>query len=152
MTTAIWISLLIVFTITGFAAGSLFTKRQYEHDELEKEVEKAQDTLAQYKQDVADHLAGTNKLVSKMKDNYEQLVRHVEETNQLLTSEQKAEVVPFFSAEATEHLAENASHDKTKQEILNRNASLNSAPADFVSGETGIFAGESIISEQTKKA
>lgn len=152
MTTAIWISLLVVFSISSFAAGSLFTKRQYEHDELEKEVEKAQDTLEQYKQDVADHLAGTNKLVAKMKENYEQLVKHVDETNQLFVEDRRAEVVPFFSAEATEHLAETANHDKTKQQIVERNAELDAAPADFVSGETGIFKSGSLENEQTKQA
>lgn len=84
MTTITWLSFLVITAIASFFVGTVFTKRQYENDELEKEVEKAKNELEQYKQDVADHLANTDKLVGKMKDNYEQLATHVQQTNQLL--------------------------------------------------------------------
>ena len=152
MTTAIWITLLVATGIASFFIGSLFTKRQYEHDELEKEVAKAQGDLEQFKQDVADHLAHTNKLVDKMRDNYSQLVNHMEETNKLLVAEKPADVVPFFSQEATEILPETKENDVTRTEILARNAQLQNAPADFVTGETGIFSGDSSENKQAVKA
>ena len=152
MSTAIWITLLVATGIASFFIGSLMTKRQYEHDELEKEVEKAQNNLEQFKQDVADHLAHTNKLVDKMQDNYTQLVNHMEETNKLLVAEKPVDVVPYFSQEASEILPETRENDVTRSEILKRNAELEAAPADFVTGETGIFSGDSIENKQTEKA
>jgi uncharacterized membrane-anchored protein YhcB (DUF1043 family) len=151
MTTAVWLTLLFVCCAASFYLGGLFTKRQYEHDELEKEVEHARTELEQYKQDVADHLASTNRLVDKMRDNYEQLVNHVADTRKHLL-EEKGEVLPFFSPEATEVLTKSKHQDKTRSDILARNAELEIAPHDYVTGQTGIFAGESIKNEQTKRA
>lgn len=152
MSTAIWITLLVVTAVASFFIGSLITKRQYEHDELEKEVEKAQGDLEQFKQDVADHVAHTNKLVNKMQDSYAQLVKHMEETNKLLVAEKNVEVVPFFSQEANEILSETRNNDKTRSELLARNAELQAAPADFVTGESGIFRGNSSENKQTESA
>ncbi len=138
MTTISWLSFLIVTAVASFFVGSVFTKRQYENDELEKEVENAKATLAQYKQDVADHLSNTDKLVSKMKDNYEQLSDHVRQTNNLLLSDNTKESTPFFSKETTEQLQ--ASLDKLEKPKV-KPKTLDSQPSDFAQGESGIFAG-----------
>ena len=152
MSTAIWITLLVATAIASFFTGSLLTKRQYEHDELEKEVEKAQNDLEQFKQDVGDHVAHTNKLMGKIQDSYLQLVKHMEETNKLLVAKNDSEVVPFFSQEATEILPETRNNDVTRTEILARNAELQAPPADFVTGETGIFRGDSSENKQSESA
>jgi hypothetical protein len=152
MSTAIWITLLFTTGITSFFIGSLYTKRQYEHSKLEQEVDKAQSELAQFKQDVSDHLAHTNKLVDRMQDNYTQLVNHMEETDKLLLAAQPAEVVPYFSQEATELLTETRNSDITRSELMSRNAELRTPPADFVSGETGIFSGHNAEEEHKEKA
>ena len=149
MTTVIWLTLVLFTAIGCFFLGSIYTKRQYEHDELEKEVEKAQHSLEQYKQDVADHLASTNKLVSKMRDNYEQLVNHVEETNKILLTDNRSESMPFFSKETTEHLKASLNSlekNKTKKEPIS------SQPADYADGESGIFADNRTNKNQTEQA
>ena len=87
-----------------------------------------------------------------MQDNYTQLVNHMEETNKLLVAEKPVDVVPYFSQEASEILPETRENDVTRSEILKRNAELEAAPADFVTGETGIFSGDSIENKQTEKA
>jgi hypothetical protein len=76
----------------------------------------------------------------------------MEETNKLLVAKNDAEVVPFFSQEATEILPETRNNDKTRTELLARNAELQAAPADFVTGETGIFRGDSSENKQTERA
>ncbi|WP_372767251.1 ZapG family protein [Pseudoalteromonas sp.] len=152
MSTAIWITLVVATAVASFFIGSLITKRQYEHDELEKEVERAQSDLEQFKQDVSLHAAHTNKLMGKMQESYLQLVKHMEETNQLLVAKNDTEVVPFFSQEATEILSETRDNDVTRTKILARNAELQAPPADFVTGETGIFRGDSSENKQTESA
>ena len=72
-----------------------------------------------------------------MKDNYDQLLSHVEETNQLLLEDRnKAPAEPFFSKEMTEQLQ--ASLKERRSDRSNADAQ----PADYVSGESGLFAGE----------
>ena len=149
MTTAIWLTVVIIVAFSCFFLGVVLTKRQYEHDELEKEVEKAQLNLEQYKQDVADHLSNTNKLVTKMRDNYEQLVNHVQETNRILLTEQNKETIPFFSKETTEQL--HASLDKLEKP-KSKQESLESQPADYAEGKSGLFADNRSNKKQTEKA
>lgn len=137
MGTFTWVGLVIIVAIAAFFIGAFVTKKQFKHDELEEQVEQAKNTLEQYRQDVADHLANTGKLVTKMKDNYDQLLSHVEETNQLLLEDRnKAPAEPFFSKEMTEQLQ--ASLKEHRSDRSNADAQ----PADYVSGESGLFAGE----------
>lgn len=137
MGTFTWIGLVIIVAIAAFFIGAFVTKKQFKHDELEEQVEQAKNTLEQYRQDVADHLANTSKLVTKMKDNYDQLLSHVEETNQLLLEDRnKAPAEPFFSKEMTQQLQ--ASLKERRSDRSNADAQ----PADYVSGESGLFAGE----------
>ena len=137
MGTFTWVGLVIIVAIAAFFIGAFVTKKQFKHDELEEQVEQAKNTLEQYRQDVADHLANTGKLVTKMKDNYDQLLSHVEETNQLLLEDRnKAPAEPFFSKEMTQQLQ--ASLKERRSDRSNADAQ----PADYVSGESGLFAGE----------
>ena len=145
MTTISWLSFLIITAIASFFVGTVFTKRQYENDELEKEVEKAKNELEQYKQDVADHLASTDKLVGKMKDNYEQLATHVQQTNKLLLVDNTKETMPFFSKETTEQLQ--ASLDQLT-EPKTHTPVTDSQPMDYAQNNSGLFSGE----KETKPA
>ena len=139
MTTITWLSFMVITAIASFFVGTVFTKRQYENDELEKEVEKAKNELEQYKQDVADHLASTDKLVDKMKDNYEQLATHVQQTNKLLLVDNTKETMPFFSKEATEQLQ--ASLDQLAEPKAHANIT-DAQPTDYAQEHSGIFSGE----------
>jgi len=139
MTTITWLSFLVITAIASFFVGTVFTKRQYENDELEKEVEKAKNELEQYKQDVADHLANTDKLVGRMKDNYEQLATHVQQTNKLLLVDNTKETMPFFSKETTEQLQ--ASLDQLAEPKAH-NSITDAQPMDYAQEHSGIFSGK----------
>lgn len=137
MGTFTWLGLVIVVAIAAFFIGAFVTKKQFKQDELEQEVEQAKHTLEQYRQDVADHLASTSKLVNKMKENYDQLLTHVEETNQLLLEDRnKAPAEPYFSKETTEQL-----QASLKERAPDRSTAA-AQPADYVSGKSGLFAGD----------
>ncbi|WP_372762866.1 YhcB family protein [Pseudoalteromonas sp.] len=137
MGTFTWVGLVIVVAIASFFIGTFVAKKQFKQDELEQQAEQAKNTLEQYRQDVADHLASTGKLVNKMKDNYDQLLSHVEETNQLLLEDRnKAPAEPFFSKETTEQLQ--ASLKERRSDRSNADAQ----PADYVPGESGLFVNE----------
>jgi uncharacterized protein len=135
MGTFMWVGLVIIVAIAAFFIGAFAAKKQFKQGELEQQAEQAKNALEQYRQDVADHLANTGKLVNKMKDNYEQLLSHVEETNQLLLEDRnKAPAEPFFSKEMTEQL------QTSLKERQSDRSNANAQPADYVSGESGLFA------------
>ena len=137
MGTFTWVGLVIVVAIAAFFVGAFVTKKQFKHDELEQQAEQAKHSLEQYRQDVADHLANTGKLVNKMKENYDQLLSHVEETNQLLLEDRnKAPAEPFFSKETTEQL------QASLKERSSDRSNADAQPADYVSGKSGLFAGD----------
>ena len=126
MGTITWVGILIIVAISAFFIGAFVTKKQFKQDELEQQVEQANNALEQYRQDVADHLASTGKLVSKMKDNYDQLLNHVEETNKLLLAEKKQPPnEPFFSKETTEQL------QSSLQDRRGDRSSAEAQPADY---------------------
>ena len=150
MTTFAWLGLIAVVAIAAFFLGSMFTKKQLKHEDLEQQVESAKHELEQYHQEVADHLASTKKLMAKMQDSYSQLLVHVEETDKaLLTVKPAMPNEPFFSKETTEQLqASLQSRPERRREA--KNGTLSSQPSDYAEGETGIFSGESSEVEQSK--
>ncbi|KZN37329.1 YhcB family protein [Pseudoalteromonas luteoviolacea] len=147
MTTIAWLGLLIIVAICAFFLGSQFTKKQFKHEEIEQQAKQAEQNLEQYRQDVADHLANTKKLVGKMQDNYSQLLQHVEETNQLLIEEKrKAPSEPFFSKETTEQLQ--ASLRARPEKRRSEEYAQNNPPMDYAEGESGLFTGDRSKTEQ----
>jgi uncharacterized membrane-anchored protein YhcB (DUF1043 family) len=80
-----------------------------------------------------------------MKDNYDQLLNHVDETNKLLLADKKQHPnEPFFSKETTEQL------QRSLKERQSDRSSAHAQPADYVSGESGLFAGEPKVAEPDK--
>lgn len=145
MGTVVWISLIVIVAIIAFFIGAFVAKKQFKQDELEEQAQKAENELEQYRKDVADHLASTGQLVSKMKENYDQFLNHVEHTNKLLLEDRnKAPAEPFFSKETTEQL-----QASLKERQCDR-SNAQAQPADYVSGESGLFAGENKVSEHSK--
>ncbi|MGO3299179.1 MAG: YhcB family protein [Pseudoalteromonas sp.] len=145
MGTVTWVGIIIIVAVVAFFLGAFVTKKQFKQDELEQQAEQAKNALAQYRQDVADHLASTGKLVNKMKDNYDQLLSHVDDTNRLLVQDKKQHPTePFFSKETTEQL------QSSLQERQSDRSSAQAQPTDYVSGESGLFAGENKVSEHSK--
>ncbi len=53
MGTITWIGILIIVAISAFFIGAFVTKKQFKQDELEQQVEQANNALEQYRQDVA---------------------------------------------------------------------------------------------------
>ncbi|MEQ3512055.1 YhcB family protein [Pseudoalteromonas sp. BZB3] len=150
MTTFAWLGLIVVVAIAAFFLGSMITKKQLKHDDLEQQVQSAKHELEQYRQEVADHLASTKKLMTKMQDSYSQLLIHVEETDKALLNVKPAMPdEPFFSKETTEQLqASLQSRPERRREA--KNDTLSAQPSDYAEGETGIFSGESSEVEQSK--
>ncbi|AXQ96666.1 YhcB family protein [Pseudoalteromonas piscicida] len=149
MTTVTWLGLLIIVAIAAFFLGGFVTKKQFKHDELEVQAQQAKHDLEQYRQDVSDHLASTKKLVNKMQDSYQQLLTHVEETNQLLTQDRPSHPAdPFFSKETTEQLQ--ASLQARPERRRKQDPSFEVPPSDYAEGETGLFSGQKKESEQIK--
>ena len=105
MQTITWIGIVVIVSACSFFLGGWFNKKRNKQEDLEHQVEQAQTELAQYRQDVADHLDNTNKLMSKIKENYEQLLAHSQRSEKLLTARESADLTqPFFSKETTEQL------------------------------------------------
>ncbi|CCQ10372.1 FIG00949461: hypothetical protein [Pseudoalteromonas luteoviolacea B = ATCC 29581] len=143
-----WFGLLVVVAVAAFSLGAYVTKKKFKQDELEQQANDAKMALDQFRQDVADHLDNTRKLVTRMQDNYTQLLNQVEQTNQLLVVDSTpTSAEPFFSKETTEQLQASL---KNRQEKRSDRSNATSQPTDFVEGTSGIFSGQSSENEQIK--
>ncbi|MEO2267853.1 YhcB family protein [Pseudoalteromonas pernae] len=146
MSTITWLGVVIIIAACSFFLGGWFTKKRFKQEELEEQAHKAQSELEQYRQDVADHLDNTNKLINKLKDNYEQLANHVAQSNSLLTLKKEVDMSqPFFSKETTEqlHASLNQRPERHATHTLH-----DSQPADYAAGESGLFSGQKKDNEQ----
>ncbi|TMP86144.1 DUF1043 domain-containing protein [Pseudoalteromonas ruthenica] len=140
MYTTTWLGIVIIVAACSFFVGSWMTKRRFKQGELEEQAQQAQNDLERYRQDVADHLDNTNKLIAKLKENYEQLVNHVQQSDHLLTAKQDVDLSqPFFSKETTEQLHASLSQRPERQPTRSVH---DSQPTDYASGESGLFTGE----------
>ncbi len=84
MGTVMWVGLIVIVAVVAFFIGAFVTKKQFKQDELKEQAEQAKSELEKYRQNEANHLARTSKLLNKMKDTNNQLWSHVKETNQFL--------------------------------------------------------------------
>ncbi|MFY8273715.1 ZapG family protein [Pseudoalteromonas sp. SSDWG2] len=146
MSTITWLGVVIIIAASSFFLGGWFTKKRFKQEELEEQAQTAQRELEQYRQDVADHLDNTNKLISKLKDNYEQLANHVQQSDHLLLAKKNIDMSqPFFSKETTEQLHASLSQRPERHGI---NTVHDSQPADYAAGESGLFSGQKKETEQ----
>ncbi len=148
MATISWVGLIIIALCAGFFAGRFITKQQLQNNDYEKQAEQAKAALAQYRQDVIDHIATTEKLALRINESQTQLVDHLVESKQLLTETKDVIEQPFFSMETTEQLAKARTQPRTRRD----DTQLDAQPNDFAQGESGLFAGKSAKNNQATEA
>jgi uncharacterized protein len=149
MTTFTWLGLVVIVAVAAFILGTLFTKKQLQQDKLEQQAKQAKDELEQYRQDVADHLANTKKLMGKMQDSYGQLLTHVEETNQILLTEKVNHLHdPFFSKETTEQLHASL-HSRPERRRTDKQADTTLQPTDYATTNSDLLSAEEAKKKQT---
>jgi len=130
----------IVGAIFGYFANHFFASSSNKDKELLAQIDKGEQALSQYKQDVAKHLDQSANLLEQMNSTCQTAMQQMEQSTQLL---KKASVIepanmPFFSAETQQQLTETAAkrHPKREQE---EPAKISQPPLDYSDQPSGLF-------------
>lgn len=141
MSVVMIIVLLLVGGTLGFVAGRFLSTSNQENKKLNEQVSQKESALAQYKLDVAEHLESSSELLKKMNETCQTAMQQMAESTKLLqqATPTEANVMPFFSKETQEQLAQtvNLRHDKKK---IEENASASEEPPlDYSGNPSGLF-------------
>jgi hypothetical protein len=135
------ISLFVIGGVIGFIANKYFSPASTAAKKLASQVSESESALAQYKLDVAEHLDNSASLLAQMNETCQKAMAQMEQSTKLLqqVTPNDLDVMPFFSKETQEQLAQTVSlrHDKKE-----RKAPENSMepPLDYSGEATGLFA------------
>ena len=141
MNVVIGLIIFIVGAIAGFIAGRLLSASTQEHKKLEEQASQSENALAQYKQDVAEHLESSAKLLDQMNTSCQTAMAQMAQSTKLLqqATPDESEVMPFFSKETQEQLAKTVSlrHQKRSSEP---EQAATEPPLDYSGNPSGLFA------------
>ena len=139
MTAVMSIILLLVGGAIGFVAGRFFSASAKENKELTEQVTQTESALEQYKKDVAEHLESSATLLEQMNNTCQTAMKQMEESTKLLQSAtpKEGDVMPFFSQETQEQLAQTVNLRHEKKEVIEE--SVTEAPLDYSGNPSGLF-------------
>ena len=140
MSAVMSIVLLLVGGAIGFAAGRFLSSSAKEAKELAEKANESESALAQYKQDVAEHLDNSAKLLAQMNDTCQNAMAQMEASTKLLQQATPSEksAMPFFSQETQEQLAQTVNLRHEKKEQIEQ-TEMTEAPLDYSGNPSGLF-------------
>ncbi|GLX77912.1 hypothetical protein tinsulaeT_12520 [Thalassotalea insulae] len=139
MNIVIGILIFAVGALVGFIANKMLSASNQEHQQLAEKANQSEATLAQYKLDVAEHLDNSTQLLEQMNTTCQKAMQQMEQSTKLLQQATPAEgeVMPFFSKETQEQLAQTVAlrHNKTTRP----DKEITEAPLDYSGESSGLF-------------
>jgi len=141
MNVVIGLIIFIVGGIAGFIANRFLSASNQEHKALEEQANQSEMALAQYKQDVAEHLDSSAKLLDQMNETCQTAMAQMAQSTKLLqqATPEESEIMPFFSKETQEQLAKTVSLRHQKRSSESEQA-VTEPPLDYSGNPSGLFA------------
>ena len=128
----------LIALVIGFVAGKLYVERSSDVNALQQQADESQQQMDQFRQDVTSNLALTQQMMAEMKHNYDNVLKQVELTSQLVEQQKitDTDVQYFGSAEANKFLnANNDNDDSTSQ----KQPEFLTQPPDYSTESSGLF-------------
>ena len=140
MTIVIGILIFVVGAAVGFFANKMLSASSQENRELADKANQTEATLAQYKLDVAEHLDNSTQLLEQMNTTCQKAMQQMEQSTKLLQQATPAEgdVIPFFSKETQEQLAQTVALRHSKDERKS-DVKITEPPLDYSGEASGLF-------------
>jgi len=135
------ISLIIFIAgiITGFLVNRYLSNASQAQRKLIVQASKSEASLEQYKLDVADHLESSAKLLDQMNSTCQAAMNQMQRSTQILqkATPVESDIMPFFSEETIEQLAQTANlrHEKRNE----TSETISEAPLDYSGNPSGLF-------------
>ena len=130
----------LVGALSGFVIARALSASNKENKKLTEQVSQNETALTQYKNDVAEHLDNSSKLLEQMNATCQSAMKQMQESTKLLqqATPVESETMPFFSKETQEQLAQtvNLRHQKREEK---HNEVVTEAPLDYSGNPSGLF-------------
>jgi hypothetical protein len=136
MSSILW---LIAGLVIGAVAARLFSIRQFNQNKLQVELEESKTQLQNYRTEVSDHLETTQRLMSQLQDNYEQIVRHMASTKMTLVDKapvQRATNLNYLSTDTAEHIRKSLGQIDERRR---KQVSHSQQPLDYAGHSSGLM-------------
>ncbi|WP_031566813.1 YhcB family protein [Rheinheimera texasensis] len=136
MSSILW---LIAGLVIGAVAARLFSIRQFNQNKLQVELEESKTQLQNYRSEVSDHLETTQRLMSQLQDNYEQIVRHMASTKMTLVDKapvQRATNLNYLSTDTAEHIRKSLGQIDERRR---KQVSHSQQPLDYAGHSSGLM-------------
>ena len=133
----------IIGAIVGYIANHFLSSSNREQRKLAEQAKKSEETLNQYKLDVADHLNSSTRLLEQMNGTCQTAMKQMQESTQLLkrATSSDSDDIPFFSQETQEQLAETAELRHPKK-VDAKVDTATEPPLDYSNESSGLFVDE----------
>lgn len=148
---------LIIFAVgaaVGFVANRILSTSNQETKNLAEKANQAEASLAQYKLDVAEHLDNSTRLLEQMNETCNKAMVQMEQSTKLLQQATPSEenIMPFFSKETQEQLAQTVALRHNRDERKTESASTE-PPLDYSGEASGLFADQThaVTNSDTEK-
>lgn len=139
MDVVLTIIIFLVGALVGAFAFKTFSSSSKEQLKLTEKVTESEAALAKYKDDVAEHLDNSTKLLSQMNEACQAAMKQMEQSTKLLheATPENAAAMPFFSQETEEQLANTAElrHNRERKS----EAAHTEQPLDYSGNPSGLF-------------
>ncbi len=141
MNIVIGIIIFVVGSLAGFIANKVLSSSSQENKKLAEKANQSEASLAQYKLDVAEHLDNSRQLLEQMNVTCQKAMNQMEQSTKLLQQATPTEkdIMPFFSKETQEQLAQTVALRHKKEARKNDNLATE-APLDYSGKASGLFA------------
>lgn len=141
MSIVIGIIIFAVGALAGFFTSKMLSASSRENQQLAEKANQSEASLAQYKIDVAEHLDNSTQLLEQMNSTCQKAMQQMEQSTKLLQQATPSEkdVMPFFSKETQEQLAQTVAL-RHKKEERKSDVTITEPPLDYSGEASGIFA------------
>ncbi len=140
MNVVIGLIIFLVGGIVGFFSTKLFSSSSKNQQKLAEQANASEAALQQYKQDVAEHLESSASLLTQMNSTCQTAMEQMAQSTKLLQQATPSEesVMPFFSKETQEQLAQTVSLRHQKKEPSTSEV-ITEPPLDYSGNPSGLF-------------
>lgn len=140
MNVVIGLIIFLVGSAVGFIAAKFLSNSSKEQQQLAEQASENERALAQYKQDVAEHLDSSAKLLEQMNSTCQTAMSQMAQSTKLLqqVTPTEDEAMPFFSKETQEQLAQTVGlrHQRKSEEDADP---ITEPPLDYSGNPSGLF-------------
>lgn len=143
MDVVIGLVIFIVGTLVGVIANKYMSPSSLSEKDLAVKAEESEASLAQYKQNVAEHLNSSAALLAQMNSTCQVAMEQMAKSTELLqqATPDLSENMPYFSKETHEELEKTVDlrpkhYSKTKDELITE------PPLDYSGNPSGLFTAE----------